>query len=123
MSGERLVLVAAIQLFVGCHGVPHNADTNYQQSAICAPSDNAGDCAALRAFGVALGWQSWQSKDNWMTDASICTWLGITCTNGRLTNIKFPFDHNPGNMAGYLPAQLTQATALEEFYLESADLS
>jgi hypothetical protein len=123
MPGERLVLVAAIQLFVGCHGVPHNdAYTNYQQSAICAPSDNAGDCAALRAFGVALGWQSWQSKDNWMTDASICTWFGIACTNGRLTNIHFQFGSDPG-MVGYLPPQLSQATALEELYLETADLS
>ena len=54
---------------------------------VCAPTDNAGDCAGLMAFATATGYQSWTKNKHWGEDKTVCGWEGIDCTKGRVTGI------------------------------------
>eukprot|EP00036_Acanthoecidae_sp_10tr_P019393 CAMPEP_0206308288 /NCGR_PEP_ID=MMETSP0106_2-20121207/11781_1 /ASSEMBLY_ACC=CAM_ASM_000206 /TAXON_ID=81532 /ORGANISM="Acanthoeca-like sp., Strain 10tr" /LENGTH=323 /DNA_ID=CAMNT_0053739321 /DNA_START=69 /DNA_END=1037 /DNA_ORIENTATION=- len=78
------------------------------RSSPCASTDHPADCAGLSSFGTALGWRSWVKSDNWLSDQSVCQWHGVTCGDGRVTQISL--EHN--GLKGALPEAIGNLTKL-----------
>lgn len=62
---------------------------------------------------------SWTNKTNWLTTCDVCTWQGVTCTNGRVTGI----DLTSNNLIGSLPASLSGLTSLQSLLLGTNQLT
>jgi len=78
----------------------------------CSSTDNADDCAALMAFGKALGYASWKKNTHWMEDKTVCGWKGVTCsdgTSGRVTGLRL----KDNNLVGAIPEDIGKLTQLE----------
>ena len=58
--------------------------------------------------------EHWWRNTNWLSEAPICTWAGVTAdANGRVTELSFPNN----NLKGPLPAELVQLDALRVLWL------
>lgn len=82
--------------------------------AVCAPDDAIADCTGLTALADALGWQHWVNSTNWMTQKTICSWFGVTCTSGRVTSVVL----SKNNVSGAIPEALGNLTHLSIFSLD-----
>jgi hypothetical protein len=72
------------------------------------------DRLALEALYTSCGGADWEEKGGWMTDAGLGAWHGVTVdAEGRV--IKLSLQYN--NLAGPLPSELQQLSALKELYL------
>ena len=101
-------------------------------------TDAASDRASLAAFYRATGGNVWLRDDNWLTDAPLDAWHGVTTDrNGRVTHLVLPrngatgslplelanlshlvtLDLHRNKLTGQLPRQLGYATSLEEIDL------
>jgi len=104
----------------------YNATTGFVSAEIalpqCAPTDNAGDCQALVAFAYATKFETWTKNDNWCLGGTICAWLGVTCTGGRVTSLNFG-NQRANHIVGKFPDQFSELTELTELYIENNDLS
>ena len=83
-------------------------------------TDASGDRAVLEALYRATGGANWTDNTNWLTDAPLGKWFGVTTTeNGRVTALNLP-----GNgLSGSLPAALSNLPFLELLWLSSNALS
>ena len=81
--------------------------------ALCMPAASAGDAATDRAALVALynatGGANWRNKGNWLSDAPMGEWHGVTTdSDGRVTHL----DLSDNQLTGGLPAELGSLTNL-----------
>lgn len=71
----------------------------------CLDRDDRG---VLSAFYAATGGPNWYKQDNWMTDADVCDWYGVTCWDttdskkGRVRHLNL--DGN--NLKGVIPPSI-----------------
>ena len=80
----------------------------------------ASDRVALEALFKSCGGVDWASKEGWMTDAPLGEWYGVTVdAEGRV--IKLDLHYN--NLAGPLPRELQQLSALRALYLHGNKLT
>jgi hypothetical protein len=78
------------------------------------------DRLALEAVFKSCGGVDWVSKGGWMTDADLGKWCGVTVNaEGRV--IELELTHN--NLAGPLPSELRQLSALKGLDLNSNALT
>lgn len=114
----RLILVLVMTLFAAL--LPASAGA-------AAPDFNCADvtqiplaeCQALEALYTSAGGAQWYDKGGWITTNTPCSWYGVTCQAGRVSEI----DLANNNLAGSLPAQLSNLTnlrVLNLMYAESA---
>ena len=72
------------------------------------------DRLALEALFTSCGGAGWKRKGGWMTDAGLGEWWGVTVdAEGRVADLRL--FHN--NLAGPLPSELQQLSALKELRL------
>ena len=78
------------------------------------------DITALRALYHATNGANWTNNDNWLTDAPLSEWHGITTDDeGSVTEI-YLIDNN---LVGTIPAELGGMHSLEGLYLARNQLS
>lgn len=71
------------------------------------------ECAALVQLYYDTQGQHWLNQDNWLLNATPCSWYGITCSAGRVTSIVLA----ENGLVGSIPANFNQLTALTELDL------
>lgn len=79
------------------------------------------DRAALVTLYHATGGPNWTNSENWLTDAPLDQWLGISADQqtGRVTRIELP----KNNLHGPIPSELGRLGSLEHLALGENDLS
>jgi len=84
-----------------------------------APTVATSDRGALSVLYQATGGANWTRSDNWLTDAPLSAWYGVTTdAGGRVTELRLP---NIG-LSGPIP-DLSALTNLTRLYLGSNQLS
>jgi hypothetical protein len=78
---------------------------------------------ALLALYDSANGDAWTNKDEWKSDASPCTWYGVTCEEGTTSLHVVGLDLASNNLSGSLPAALADLTQLKTFKLRSNLLS
>ena len=76
------------------------------------------DCDALVELYYDTGGQDWRNSDNWLLTTRPCSWHGVTCANGRVSEITLVAN----NLSGQLPAALNQLSALRVFDVSDNNL-
>lgn len=103
------------------------------QPAAAAPSADATACATVTAIPVAecnalvelhqnTGGAAWVNRTGWLdfgAPTAPCTWFGVVCSGGRVTELVLPGNH----LSGTLPASLGAFTALTRLRLENNALT
>ena len=78
------------------------------------------DRLALEALYKSCGGADWKRKGGWMTDAGLGEWHGVTVdAEGRVTELDLGYN----NLAGPLPSELQQLSALKVLYLQGNKLT
>ena len=78
------------------------------------------DRLALEALFTSCGGAGWNRKGGWMTDAGLGEWYGVTVdAEGRVTKLELSYN----NLAGPLPSELQQLSALKELSLNNNQLT
>ena len=72
------------------------------------------DRAALVAFYNATGGADWTNNDNWLTEAPLEEWHGVTVYNGRVIVLYLVRN----NLAGSIPPELGQLSSLVSLTLD-----
>ena len=107
----------------GLRDVPDN-DFSSLGLPFCMPSASAGDAASDRAPLVALynatGGRNWRNNGNWLSNAPIGAWHGVTTdSDGRVTHL----DLYRNQLTGEIPAELGNLTNLEGLWLFNNQLT
>ncbi len=77
------------------------------------------DPAVLEELYDALGGSNWATNTNWLTDAPLSTWFGVTANAyERVTGLELP----DNGLSGSIPAGVGQLTALERLDLRENSL-
>ena len=85
-----------------------------------APTAGSTDRDVLVAFYHATGGDNWRANHNWLSDAPVGTWYGVTTDeSGRVIELVLWFN----NLRGTVPPELGNLTALTELRLNSNQLS
>ena len=90
------------------------SSSTFNPGVQCAPVTSP-DYAPLVDFYNATNGPNWVNKTNWLQGTSPCNWYGVSCTNGRVTQLYF--DHN--NLTGTLPASLGSLSELKSLVISS----
>ena len=70
--------------------------------------------ATLSAFYRSTNGDNWTYKDNWLSDAPLNTWYGVTTDkSGRVTGLELPYN----GLSGTLPSELDTLGHLERLLL------
>jgi len=82
-------------------------DNSYGQSTLpVETATNTAEYDALMAFFNATGGNNWTKKDGWGDKTkNICSWFGVKCENGSVTEIYF-FQDEGNNLVGSIPPQI-----------------
>jgi hypothetical protein len=100
---------------------------------VAAPATSADACASVTAISAAecavlvelfqsTGGAGWLNRTGWLDFAATsapCTWFGVTCSGGRVTELVLPGNH----LSGTLPASLDAFTGLTRLRLENNALT
>ena len=79
----------------------------------------AQDRAALEAFYHAAGGANWEAKSNWLTDAPLLTWWGVTTDDsGRVIRLNL----RDNGLAGTISPELSTLTRLKELNLQDISI-
>ena len=97
-----------------------NTIEEHDVSTCADPADLASDKAALIALYNATNGPNWTNKENWLSDAPLSEWSGITTNNeGRVTRVEM----NRNNLQGSIPSAIGQLDMLQDLSLESNKLA
>lgn len=77
------------------------------------------ECEALADIYTFTIGNQWTTNTNWLQDADIGTWYGVTVTSGHVTAIDLHYN----NLLGQFPGTLYQLNHLETLNLENNFLS
>jgi hypothetical protein len=78
------------------------------------------DRLALEALYKSCGGAGWEGKGGWMTDAGLGEWEGVRVdAEGRVTELRL----HDNNLAGPLPSELEQLSALQVLWLNNNKLT
>lgn len=74
---------------------------------------------ALISLYISLTGNNWTQKDNWLTDADVGDWYGITTSNGHVTRIIL----NANNLSGVIPPEIGSFPMLKLIYLQGTQIT
>ncbi|MFN2285900.1 MAG: leucine-rich repeat domain-containing protein, partial [Anaerolineae bacterium] len=91
------------------------ASTRTQNAYDCSAATGLPqtECEALVALYTATGGENWYTQTNWLTTTTPCTWYGVTCDTGHVTQVSLLSN----NLNGALPPEIGDLTALTRLYL------
>lgn len=72
------------------------------------------ECQALEALYASTNGAQWYDKGGWATTNTPCSWYGVTCQAGHVSQL----DLSDNNLAGPLPAQLSNLAQLRVLNLK-----
>ena len=74
------------------------------------------ECGALVALFESTNGPDWYETHLWGVDPAVCTWYGISCETGHVTEINFRDAFPSGNgLTGTLPVEISDLTELKYF--------
>ena len=115
---ERLGLRG--NLLNGCIPVGLRDVSESDSERLGLPFCDASDRAVLVAFYNATDGPDWTNNTNWIIDAPIGQWHGVTTNvSGRVTRL----DLDDNRLTGEIPAALDSLSALESLHLSSNELT
>ena len=77
------------------------------------------ECEALVALYNSSNGDGWQNNTGWMTNNTPCSWYGITCESGHVSDLRLPNNR----MQGSLPAAMGSLTYLKKLHLHFNQLT
>ena len=77
------------------------------------------ECAALVALYKEVNGPLWQTRAGWLQTLTPCSWWGVTCQSGHVTQLNL----SNNNLADALPMELGDLTALEQLDLSGNDIN
>lgn len=77
------------------------------------------ECQALETLYNSTAGPQWTDKSGWLVTTTPCSWYGVTCQSGHVTEL----DLQDNNLNGSLPSQLADLTSLERLLLLRNDLA
>ncbi|MCY3747461.1 MAG: Ig-like domain-containing protein, partial [Acidobacteria bacterium] len=84
------------------------------------PTASSPDRAALVALYESTGGENWVSRTHWLSDRPVAEWHGVYVDrDGRVVAIGL----GDNGLAGAIPPEIGQLTALDELYLSYNDLA
>ncbi len=106
--------------------VPRGESFSAWLDAIPMRTGDRNDCPALSdrdilvALHEATDGENWTSRENWLTDAPLDDWFGVSVDGeGRVTQINLP----DNGLSGALPPELGELSTLERLVLGSNRLT
>jgi hypothetical protein len=77
------------------------------------------ECQALEAIYNSTNGANWTNNTGWLQTTTPCTWFGVTCNAGHVTQI----DLNSNKLTGTLPAEIAQLSNLYTLDLRGNQLT
>ena len=95
-------------------------DRRAQAEVPAAPAGGTSDRAALEALYHATGGANWKNRTNWLSDASLDHWYGVsTDDSGRVTGLEL----YGNNLTGTIPPELGRLANLTQLALRGNNLT
>jgi len=69
------------------------------------------ECTALSSIFTQLGGSNWTNKSGWGQTTTPCSWYGVTCSGGHVTQISL----SNNNLTGSLPTDINNLSYLQVF--------
>jgi len=108
----NLILLCAL-LAGGLSAQPASTRTQLAYDCATATGLPQSECEALVALYAATGGDDWYNKPGWLQTTTPCTWYGVTCDAGHVTQVSLLSN----NLNGALPPEIGDLTALTRLYL------
>ncbi len=77
------------------------------------------ECQALVALYNSTNGANWNNKGGWLATNTPCSWYGVACTAGHVTNLSLSYNQ----LSGSIPPQLGNLANLQELFLDHNPLS
>ena len=77
------------------------------------------ECEALEAVFNSTQGRNWTTKTNWLQTETPCSWYGVTCEAGHVSQLSL----SSNRLNGQLPAEIGNLTSLTALYLGGNQLS
>ena len=118
-SDTGIALVDDTGLVEGiAEGTARIAATAGEASGVAEVTVDNPDRAALVALYHATDGPNWRKRDNWLTDAPLGEWRGVSTADGRVVQLRLHWQ----GLAGPIPPELGDLTRLKELWLHGNDL-
>jgi hypothetical protein len=108
----NLILLCAL-LIGGLSAQPASTRTQIAYDCSTATGLPQTECEALVAFYVATDGDNWYDTTGWLQTTTPCTWYGVTCDAGHVTQVSLLSN----NLSGALPPEIGDLTQLAQLYL------
>ena len=123
LAGLEMLFLGGSNRYTGCASeqlavAAHN-DLAELNVPLCGPVNRSPDRAVLVALYHATNGRSWARESNWLTEAPITEWQGVTTDGGRVTQIQL----GSRNLSGEIPADLANLPSLTVLELGGNELS
>jgi len=127
MNGMRRLIFSVVCLAVMAVGLAGRPTPGAAAHSAAAPEVTCAEisqippaeCQALAALYTSTGGPQWYDHTGWMATLTPCSWYGVTCQAGRVTQLTL----EDNNLSGPLPAQLGNLTQVNEISLPLNRLS
>jgi len=77
------------------------------------------ECEALVAFYTSADGDNWTDNTDWLQTTTPCSWYGVTCHSGSVTELNLPNNQ----VGGSLPAEISDLTSLTRIHLRFNQLT
>ncbi|OQY44949.1 MAG: hypothetical protein B6242_11565 [Anaerolineaceae bacterium 4572_78] len=107
---RTIVLLLSI-LFVGLFYLPPTVHA----TGICDSVTEIplAECQALEAVYNSTGGDSWTTNTDWMQTNTPCSWFGVECGSGHVTELSL----NYNRLVGSLPSEIDNLANLQILYV------
>ncbi len=109
---RRMIMILAIAVVASL--VPASIGVAAPLSCVGVTQVPLAECQALEALYASTNGVQWYDKAGWTTTNTPCSWYGVTCQAGHVSQL----DLRDNNLAGSLPAQLSDLTQLRVLNLK-----